>query len=131
MRVIGEYAFSECSKLFSVTYGHTELKWATLTIKTGNSKLTSSNRLYTYGNLTNTKNLSFINNVWYYTPNGSIDYSYTGLTDYNGSYYYVENGILNWSYTGLAQFYGDWFYVKNGVYDGSYTGLTEYYGTWY
>ncbi|MBO5290988.1 MAG: leucine-rich repeat protein, partial [Clostridia bacterium] len=106
LRIIGEYAFSECSKLISVTYGHSELKWNTLIIKTGNSKLTSSNRVYTYGNSANTKNLTLIDDVWYYTPNGNIDYSYTGLTDYNGGYYYVSNGVLDWSYTGLAQFYG-------------------------
>ena len=69
--------------------------------------------------------------IWYCYINGTVNYDYSGILNYNGDWYYVKNGTVDWSFTGLTTYYGDYFYVQNGYLNFGLKTLTYYNGVWF
>ena len=60
---------------------------------------------------------------WYYTVDGVIDESYTGVAQNENGWWRIENGWVNFGYTGLASNeYGTWLVYKGQV-NFSYNGF--------
>ena len=62
---------------------------------------------------------------WYYTVNGEIDESYTGVAKNSNGWWRVENGWVNFSFNGIASNQNGTWYLKGGQVDFNYTGLVK------
>lgn len=82
-----------------------------------------------FGNLTNyidygTKRwVEYINNGWYCTLNGKIDYSYNGIAQNENGWWKIVNGKVDFSYNGLANNENGWWFLQGGKVDFDYKGL--------
>ena len=68
---------------------------------------------------------------YYYTEDGNIDYSYSGMAENEYGWWYITDGTVDFNYTGMAENKYGWWYLSNGTVDWNYTGMAEnIYGKW-
>lgn len=68
----------------------------------------------------------------YYTEDGNIDYSYSGMAENEYGWWYITDGTVDFDYNGMAENKYGWWYLSNGTVDWDYNGMAEnIYGRWY
>ena len=96
------------------------------------SPLVTANEKTYYITVSNAGNtLKKVGNDWYYTKDGTIDYTANTLCYYLGKWYYVQNGKVNFNATTLCKYGNTWFYVEKGAVNFGKTTLCKYGNTWY
>lgn len=68
---------------------------------------------------------------WYYTVNGEIDESYTGVAKNGNGWWRVENGWVNFNFNGIASNQNGTWYLKDGQVDFNYTGFVKVGSDWW
>ena len=68
---------------------------------------------------------------WYYTVNGVIDESYTGVAKNSNGWWRIENGWVNFNFEGIAENENGTWYLKNGKVDFTYTGFSHDDTNWW
>lgn len=62
---------------------------------------------------------------WYYTVNGKVDRSFTGVAKNKNGWWYCENGKVDFSYTGFGSNKYGWWFCRYGKVDFSAKGIIK------